>query len=192
MLRRCLPRKMFWSEEFVPITRTRHDSAESQFSYTTYTLVTINAPCYRILVRHYPDLQKRLLVDLGARLSLGECSKDDFGAALQAGEVSLGHLWAEIFSLCFYLAAKAGQSGNIQESFRFRRVNPKELVRPNRKQTVFLVRIYFPNRLIEDIQFIAKSVTEYLNAAATGRPFSILNCMLEYLEEHQSMLERQV
>jgi len=69
--------------------------------YYSVCRLEVNTPPSRQLSIFYPNLIKRLCDDWGAGLSGLACSSGDFRAALIKGdEISLGHIWAEIYCLC--------------------------------------------------------------------------------------------
>ena len=129
--------------------------------------IRIALPPDRQLASAHPDFIKRLRKDWNNSLSSLACSTGDFGAALEAGEVSLSHVWAEIYCLWLDHVSVRLRHGHIHfaEQFKPQRMGPKA--------TETRVWLFYSDPFPAEFGGLEYAVTGYLNALIEGRPYNL-------------------
>lgn len=119
------------------------------------------------LTKYQSNLIKRLNDDWGESLSCLRCSTGDFRRALNDGKVSLGHVWAEIYSISLHKVTLELGFGDIHFSENF-----QVLIQEN-NYMVYRILLFFSKQLPEEFGGLEYLVTGYLNAAIEEQPFPI-------------------
>jgi hypothetical protein len=129
---------------------------------------------------YYPELVGLLCSDWGQGLSGLSCGSGDFRKALIKGdEISLGHIWAEIYCLCL---------DKVFASFEGRNIHFRDYTRAlysgmGENRMVYRIEFSFSEPYPPEFRGIENLVNGYLNEIIAGRPFDIqqrLNDFIEY------------
>jgi len=127
------------------------------------------------LTRYQPELVKRLNYDWGQTLSCLRCSEGDFRKALNDGRVTLGHVWAEIFSISLHKVSFELGFGNIEFTENNRVLAETENFMDYR------ILIFFSEKYPEEFGGLEYLITGYLNAVIEGQPFLIRKRLDEFI-----------
>lgn len=114
-----------------------------------------------------PVLAAWLEYDWGQALSTLECSTGDFRLALKKGRVSMGHIFAELFTLSFdFVSNKLGHSElRLDERFI--------VVRIQDNCTDYSISVFTSDPYPHILDGLEKIICDYLNYALNNHPRSI-------------------
>lgn len=154
---------------FSPVMKKSSRIKSTDLPFTSFCLLIINLPLDKIMSLSHPTLVKRLEKNWDKKLSSLRCSTGDFGKALREGRVSLGHVFAEIYSLCLDYVTGCLNHGHVlfDEAFKL------ELGLCTEKRTVYRVRLFFSEELPPGFSGLEHLVVGYLNKAIEDEPFNI-------------------
>lgn len=164
---------------FSPVSKRSARMKGSVLPFTTYCRLRVNLPADKQMSACYPILIKRLESDWGKSLSSQKCSTGDFGLALHEGRVSLGHVVAEIYCLCWEYVTDCLGYGHVDYNERFFMTTDSW----SPETTSYLIRLFFSEKLPPQFTGLEVMVVGYLNACFENKPFDIhqkLNKFVEY------------
>ncbi len=147
--------------------------------YYSLCYLEVNLPPSRQFSGYYPELVKRLCSDWGEGLSMLSCSSGDFKKALvEGGEISLGHIWAEIYCLCLDRVFTPFEGRNIHFSDEtkpmLRGMGPRRIV--------YRIIFSFSEPYPLEFRGIEGLVNGYLNDMMENRPFDIQQRLKDFIE----------
>lgn len=127
------------------------------------------------LSRYQPNLVKRLNQDWGQTLSCLRCSEGDFRKALNEGRVTLGHIWAEIYSISLHKVTFELGFGDIE-------FNENNWVLEEAEASMdYRILIFFSKKYPEEFGGLEYLITGYLNAVIEDQPFPIRKRLDEFI-----------
>lgn len=149
--------------------------------------IRIALPPERQLASAHPDFVRRLRKDWNNALSSLACSTGDFGAALEAGEVTLSHVWAEIYCLWLDHVSVNLRHGHISFAEQFK---PQTV---GSKFTETRVWLFYSDPFPTEFGGLEYAVTGYLNALIEGRSFNLrrrLDQFIVYRTDDEQPIKR--
>lgn len=148
-------------------------------------IMSVNLPLVENLSSSHPHLIERLEADWGKQLSSLECSTHDFRRALHEG-TSLGHVWAELYSLILDKLATKLRFDHIGFREEVVRLAPAESDAEDFRviyQVTFAYKALLPRKVQALVGQVVYLVSGYLNACIEGEVFPIhysINEMVRY------------
>lgn len=174
--------------EVLKVSKNRETTPELASAYLSslehyyYIKVRIHFNPARQSISTHPLLTGWLEEDWGHRLSLLECSTGDFRRALKFGEVSMGHVVAEIFVLSFDWVSIHLGHGLLRLDERFM------VSRVNESYSDYYIRIFTNKEYPKILIGIEKIVVNYLNAILNNRQYSIHPKLEKFIVYQQTTL----
>jgi len=155
--------------------------------YYSVCRIEVNLAPNRQFSGFYPDLIKSLCDDWGAGLSGLSCSSGDFRAALIKGdEISMGHIWAEIYCLCLDRVFAAFEGRHIH----FSDETEASWTRIGTQRLEYRIVLSFSEPYPPEFMGIEYIVTGYLNNLMSNRPFDIQQRLKDFIDYRTDDYER--
>lgn len=154
----------------------------SLLSFYAICKIRISLPKDQQMSWGQPVLVRRLNRDFGPLLSSLSCSTGDFGKALNEGRVSLGHIWAEIYSICLDQVSLALGFGHIRFDERFK------IEKEGEGFIDWKIYLFFSEPFPEEFVGLENLITGYLNAAIGNKPFPIGQRLQDFID-YRSIFE---
>jgi hypothetical protein len=156
--------------------------------YSFVCRLEVNLPPNRQFSGNYPALVDRLCSDWGAGLSGLSCSSGDFRAALIRGdEISLGHIWAEIFCLCLDRVFSAFEGHHIH----FSDETTPSLTGIGDNRIEYKIIFSFSEPYPLEFMGVEYIVNGYLNSLLENRPFDIQQRLKDFIEHRTDHSESE-
>lgn len=147
------------------VMKSRKKETVSKLPWNSYCFVKVELPPEKIWSVDQPILVNHLKNDWGLTLSSLNCSSGGFGTALnQPYKINMGHIWAEIFSLCFDSVSVRLGYGHVEFDERF------SLEKETPDFTIYKIRLFYSERLPEEFSGLEYLVSGYLNDAFYEEP----------------------
>jgi hypothetical protein len=175
--------------EILGIGRIKFTSVDQMLttkSYVRSVTLGVKLPEEQQIAALHPQLIKVLEQRFGNRLNLLHCSTGKFREALKGGSVSLGHVWEEIYALCFdSISTKLGFG---QDTFFFKTHLTKER---EDGMVIYKINLIFgrkpPTQLSPALETM---VTKFLNAAMGGKSLPIYDWVKKFTQYHRDVYRR--
>ena len=147
----------------------------SPLPYYSYCEIRVSVPPTEQLSRYQPILVKRLNSDWNGGLSNLNCSTGNFRWALNEGKVSMGHVWAEIYSLSLDQVSSDLGFGHIHFTESFEHTVLEE------EYMEYFIRLFYSEPFPAEFGGLEYLITGYLNAAIVNDPFPIQDRLKDFV-----------